>query len=324
MSLTKYPNGISVYGVPVVPSASPDVVTGEVFYVGATAATGGKWLAGVDDPSCGSFQQPFATIDYAIGKCTASRGDVIYVLPGHTESVAAAGGIACDIAGISIIGLGKGTTRPTITLATAATASVTVSAADITLKNLIFVANLDNMATCFTVSAKDCTIDNCEFRDTSDALHFLSCILTNTTNNGADGLTVTNCKRFGLAAASTAFVSILANEDRVTLNNNLYVGAGATGNVGHFLIMADKVVTNAEIAYNKLILPAASSVSVGTFMTGSATTMTGVVHNNYVASIDTTAALFCTATMTFGMFENYQTGVLANSGLIWPAADTPS
>jgi hypothetical protein len=60
------------------------------------------------------------------------------------------------------------------------------------------------------------------------------------------------------------------------------------------------------------------------FMTGSATTMTGVVYNNYVASIDTTSAIFCTATMTFGMFENYQTGVLANSGLLWPAADTPS
>ena len=38
MSLTKYPNGISVYGVPVVPSASPDVVTGEVFYVGESLA----------------------------------------------------------------------------------------------------------------------------------------------------------------------------------------------------------------------------------------------------------------------------------------------
>ncbi len=324
MSYSEYPHGITSFGVPVVPGINTAMVTGSVYFVCSAAGGSGKWLAGVNDPACGQFKTPFSTIDYAIGKCTADQGDVIYVLPGHTEAVAAAGGIACDVAGISIIGLGTGAKRPTITLATAATASVTVSAANITLKNLIFVANLDNVATCFTVSAKDCTIDNCEFRDTSDALHFLSCILTNTTNNGADGLTVTNCKRFGLAAAATAFVSILANEDRVTLNNNIYVGAGATGNVGHFLIMADKVVTNAEIAYNKLILPAASSVTVGTFMTGSSTTSTGVVHNNYVHSIDTTSALFCTATLTFGLFENYQSGLVNGSGLLWPAADTPS
>jgi hypothetical protein len=322
MSLTNYPNGVSSFGVPVVPDESDEIVTGNVYFVCATAK--GKWIAGVDDPSYGTITKPFASIDYAIGKCTANQGDVIYVLPGHTESVAEAGGIAIDVAGISIIGLGSGSLRPTITLGTADTASITMSAANTTIKNFIFSAHLDNIATCFTVSAKDCTIDKCEFRDESDALHFLSCILTNTTNNGCDGLTVTNCKRSGLAAAATAFISILANEDRVTLTNNLVVDAGATGDVGHFLIMAAKVVTNAEISHNKLILPACSAIAVGAFMTGSSTTSTGVVHNNYVHLIDTTSAIFCTATLTFGLFENYQSGLVNGSGLLWPAADTPS
>jgi hypothetical protein len=245
-------------------------------------------------------------------------------MPYHAESVAAAGGIALSTAGIKVKGLGRGSARPTVTLATATTASITITAADVSIENFIFKGNLDNVATCFTVSAKDATIKNCEFRDVANNLHFLSCILTDTTDNGADGLSVIGCKRFGLAVAATAFISILANEDRVNLLDNLVVDAAATGDVGHFLIMAAKVVTNAEIARNKLILPAGAAIAVGMFMTGSATTMTGVVHNNYVASIDTTAALFCTATMTFGMFENYQTGVLANSGLVWPAADTPS
>jgi len=301
-------------GVPVFPD--DDIVTGDTFWVSSTL--------GSADNDGKSKDSPVATIAQARAKCTASHGDVIYVMPYHTESVAAAGGIALSVAGVKVKGLGRGSARPTITLGSLTTSSVTITAADVSIENFIFKANLDNVATCFTVSAKDATIKNCEFRDTSDALHFLSCILTNAVANACDGLTVVGCKRFGLAAAATAFISILENNSRVTLNDNIVIDAAATGDVGHFLIMADKVVTNAEIARNKLILPAGAAIAVGMFMTGSATTMTGVVHNNYVASVDTTAALFCTATMTFGMFENYQTGVLANSGLVWPAADTPS
>jgi len=312
---------LSVNDVPVIPGYN-EQITGNVYYVGSTA--GSNWFAGVDAPECGSKVTPFKTIDYAIGKCSSGNGDVIFVLPGHTEAVAAAGGIACDVADVSIIGLGRGAKRPTVTLATATTASVTVSAANVTVKNIIFVANLDNVATCFTVTGKDALIEDCEFRDTSAALHFLSCILTGTTDNGADGLSVINCKRNGLAVAATAFISMLCNVDRMTIIGNRVVDAAATSDVGHFLIMAAKVATNAEIAYNKLILPAGAAIAVGQFMTGSATTMTGVVHNNYSASIDTTSALFCTATMTFGMFENYVTGVLATQGLLFPVADNPA
>jgi len=301
-------------GVPVFPD--DEIVTGKTYWVSSTVGSANN--TGSDKDS------PVATIAQALAKCTASKGDVIYVMPYHTETVSAAGGIALNVAGVKIKGLGRGSARPTITLGTSTAASITITAADVSIENFIFKANLDNIATVFTVSAKDATIKNNEFRDGSDALHFLSCILTGTVDNGADGLTVIGNKRFGLAVAATAFVSMLGNCDRMNLLWNVVVDAAATGDVGHFLIMAAKVATNAEIAYNKLILPAGAAIAVGMFMTGSATTMTGVVHNNYVASVDTTAALFCTATMTFGMFENYQTGVLANSGLVWPAADTPS
>jgi len=314
MGLTNFPHGITSFGIPILGDAE-EVHTGNVFFVSS-----GK---GSNDND-GSKEAPFATIAKALTKCTASNDDVVYVMAGHAESVAAAGGIALSVAGVTVKGLGKGSLRPTITVGTLTTASITVTAANVTIENFIFKANLDNIATCFTVSAADCTIKGCEFRDGSDALHFLSCILTHTVDNGCDGLAVINCRRNGLAVAATAFISVLSNVDRAQFINNHVVDAAATGDVGHFLIMAAKVMTNAEIAYNKLILPAGSAIAVGIFMTGSATTMTGSVHNNYVASVDTTAAIFCTATMTFGMFENYQTGVLANSGLLWPAADTPS
>jgi hypothetical protein len=59
-------------------------------------------------------------------------------------------------------------------------------------------------------------------------------------------------------------------------------------------------------------------------MTGSSATSTGVCARNYASSLDTTGALFCTATLTFSLFENYYTGAVANSGLLWPAADNPA
>ncbi len=77
---------------------------------------------------------PVATIDYAIGLCTASKGDVIYVMPGHNEGLGNAQ-IAVDVIGISIIGLGKGSLTPRIDF-DHANASIDISAAGCTLKNL--------------------------------------------------------------------------------------------------------------------------------------------------------------------------------------------
>lgn len=308
-------SNLQIAGYNVLGGVSPEVHTGNTFFVSSGKGS---------DSNDGSKETPFATIDKALAACTASNDDVIYVMAGHAESVAAAAGIAFDVAGVTVKGLGKGSLRPTITLGTATAASITVTAANVTIENFIFVGNLDNVATCFTISAKDCTIKNCEFRDTASNKHFLSCILTDAVANSCDGLSVIGCKRFGLAQANTAFISILEGNDRVTLVGNDVVDAAATGDVGHFLILADKNITNAKIAYNTLILPAGSAISVGIFMTGSGTSQTGVVHNNYVHTIDTTAALFCTATLTFGLFENYQSGLVNGSGLLWPAADTPS
>ena len=88
--------------------------TGRVFFVGSTAVPGG--VAGVNASGAygNSPQRPFATTDYAIGECTASRGDTIYVLPGHAEATVT-GTIAMDVAAVRIIGLGIGTNRPTLT-----------------------------------------------------------------------------------------------------------------------------------------------------------------------------------------------------------------
>jgi hypothetical protein len=46
----------------------------------------------------GTKESPLASLDYAVGRCTASKGDVIVLLPGHTETLSSATALALDVA----------------------------------------------------------------------------------------------------------------------------------------------------------------------------------------------------------------------------------
>lgn len=314
MGYTNFPKGITSFGVPVIgPGSSTIPVTlGNYWFVNGAI--------GVNDPAYGmSPTTPFDTIDYAIGKCSAY--DVIIVAPGHTETISAAGGITADVIGITIVGLGTGLKRPTVTMDTAATTSVVVSAASVTIDNIIFTANYADIATCFTVSGKDCTIKNCSFLEKTTNMNYLSIVVTSTTDHAADGLTVMNNERISIDAAALAFVSILQACDRIKIIGNFDNQASAA-DVGHFIIMAAKVCLGAQIIGNVLNLTGDNNAqTVGIFMTGSSTTSTGVMAYNLCGSLDTTTELIVTAGLDFQQFENYYTGTIAKSGKLWPAAD---
>ena len=85
-----FSNGVTIRGIPLL-----QVHPGEVFWVNNSGVLA-KGGVGGSDGNDGSYLRPFSTIDYAVGRCTASRGDIIAVMPGHAESVAAASGITLD------------------------------------------------------------------------------------------------------------------------------------------------------------------------------------------------------------------------------------
>ncbi len=106
---------------------------------------------------------PVATIDYAIGLCTAAKGDVVHVLPGHAETIATASAITVDISGLNIIGYGEAANKPVITYGTLTTTTTVISAANCIVRNLRFLNAIDSLAAFVTVSADDVTIEDCEF-----------------------------------------------------------------------------------------------------------------------------------------------------------------
>jgi hypothetical protein len=116
---------------------------------------------GDDGRSGKSKETAVATLDYAIGLTTANQGDIIYVLPGHAETVTTA--ITCDIAGVTIVGLGHGKKRPAFTC-NAAIDAITVTAANVVIKNLYFPAStLTGVTSRINIAAANCEIDGCLF-----------------------------------------------------------------------------------------------------------------------------------------------------------------
>lgn len=103
--------------------------TGQRFFVCSVTGTDGTAYGFTPD-------KPFATISYAITKATASKDDVVYVMENHVETLAAT---ITPLAGMRIIGLGRGASRPKITGLTGI-AMLTLSAANVTVQNIHFLA----------------------------------------------------------------------------------------------------------------------------------------------------------------------------------------
>lgn len=320
MAISNFPNGflngVTIRGVPLQQSQP-----GEVFWVNSTTVIA-KGGVGASDGNKGTYTQPFATIDYAIGRCTAGRGDIIMVMPGYTGTISAAGGITCDVSGVSIVGLGAGTLRPTITLDTAATASVVVSAANVSFKNIIFSANFADIVNLFTVTATDFHVEDCEFPATATDMNFLSIVDTGTTDNEVDNLSFLRCEYISPDLSTESLVNVDADIDGLSVVG-CYINLGINGVLPCIAqVAAGKDLTNCNIDGNRITrLVTASAVGAITFV-DTTTTNTGTISNNFYTHRDTAGELLLTAGTNVNAFNNYATGVIGTSGYLLPAADS--
>lgn len=138
------------------------VHTGNVFFVDANAAQSGTTAGYGTHPD-----KAFSTIDAAINACFADQGDVIYVLPGHTETLADATSLVPDVDGVSIVGLGVGAARPTLTLS-ATGSNIPISGDSVVFKNfLITTVGTINVSLAITVTGDDCVVEDVEMREAS-------------------------------------------------------------------------------------------------------------------------------------------------------------
>jgi len=306
-----------VAGIPI--SAIPKPSYGNVFFV-CNATIAGQDVA-VDSSGYGDHpSRPFATIAFALSKAVASRGDTIYVMPGHTENVAGASGLDINKAFVNVEALGHSTMRPILSF-TAAASTIAMSAASCKLKNFVLNANFADVEVGIVTSAVGASAEGNDFVEAGTDLNFLSCIETDDVANSSDGLKIIGNRRISIDAEALAFVSILEAQTDVTIMDN-FDNQSSAADIGHFLIQGAFDVLALNCRHNTLNLNGDNNAqSVGIFATGSSTDCTGIMAYNLVNSLDTTGELFDTATLDYGHFENYVTGTIAKSGTILPAIE---
>lgn len=266
-----------------------------------------------------SWDTPFATLNYAISRCTASQGDIILLAPGHAETLsttATASGtttteVGVDKAGITILGIGSAALRPTFTCSATA-GQIAVLAANVTIENILMISSVADLTDFITLDAASdgCTIRNCEFRDGSSILEVVAMIDVATT---VDDLTIEGCRFFSTDAndAGLAAIRFAGSGARPTIRNNYFRGdfntAAILGTVG--------AVTNALIENNYINNIDAAADNCAIAMKSDATGM--IVRNLVHTGKDATAGIVAAA---MACCENYNTTVEAESGNLCPAA----
>lgn len=291
MARSNFPNGfadgLSVRGVPLL-NAYP----GKVFWVNNSTVVGDGAVAG-SNSNPGTYQRPFASIDYAVGKCTANRGDIIVVMPGHVETVTAAGGLDLDVAGVAIIGLGTGTKRAQINFTTATTADMDVDAANITLINLLFTGGIDALAGPIDINASDCSLINCEYRDvTGQATDVIIA------DANADRLLIENYFHNGAAAAGANSAIALIGMDNPVIRNFKLVGNFAVSAID----CRTTAVVDLDISDGYIWTKNAADLCIKDTITGS----TGKIGPNLYLMLTDNAANITEAVTgaTFHMFDD--------------------
>jgi len=291
------------------------MTTGSIFWVhnstGTDAAGNGQ-----------NPDSPFATIDYAIGKCTANKFDRIMVMPGHSETVTGAGGITVDVAGVSIIGMGGYSLNPQILMDGANTVTCLITAANVTLENLTFKAGHADIAIWGKVTGKGCTIKNCRFIENTAGENWVDVIHAGTADNDYDGLVIDGCEFIMDDAACVTAIDLLKNSKDVKILNNRITGDFDASPFAP-VYSANTEIHKNILVENNLIHNAHNGDAV-TGISIANVDSTGWIIRNHVGHQDIageTPILAGAAGLYVG--ENYASGVLGTaSGYIYPAIDS--
>lgn len=230
-SYTNFQSGVMSRGVPA-EAGGLNIFSpfGNIFYVNSSHASASNSNTG-RKPSA-----PLATIDYAIGLCTADLGDTIVVGAGHTETVTAAAGVLMDVAGVTIVGVGRGSKRPTVNFTTAVGASFRVTAANCRVIGMLFTGGIDALTNPIDIRGADFGFYECETRDvTGQATDFI------VTTAAADRLHIRDWFHNGAAAAGADTALSIVGGDHIVVEDWEVIGNFAVAGIENVTTAATNI-----------------------------------------------------------------------------------
>lgn len=269
-SLSSYPegfgSGVNIRNIPAVVG-----LAGNVYWVNSVVGS---------DTGKGTRERPFATIDYAIGRCTANQGDVILVAPGHTEAVTITS-IACDVAGVTIVGLGSGSMKPVLTFG-ATDSRINVTAANCTWQNFRFTAGIGDVVTAVlhATAAQNTRYLDIEFFATS-SFNFINCYTLGAANISDGCRWERNYLRTEDTGQLALAITAAAHNDLKFYNNYVRHAAAAAG-----LLTAGAVhLLGLDVRYN-YVQTAQSDGAVGVLVITTSTASSGRITDNDMKTAD--------------------------------------
>ena len=298
MTLTNFPNGITSFGVPVMGSGFP-ITTGNYFFVSS--------VVGNDDYNGTEPELAVATKESALAKCTAGNADVIILMPGHAENVTSAGGLTCDVAGVTTIGIGNGSLKPKFTL-TETASTIVISASNLTFHNVAFEAGKAEVAIGLDVSAiGGLTFIDCEFTEAS-SMNYVQVIDLAT---GSSNLTLKGCKFIGGDTNNDSFINGVVHDGLYI--DNCYFASNVAQATAAGLIYTSGNVTNVLITNSYF----RSNIDNAVFIDLNGTANGGLITNCYFSSIDAAGAVTACIDFTGGhVFECYVAGDADSFGIV--------
>lgn len=273
-----FANGVTIRGMPLL-TAYP----GQVFWVSSTEVTTG---------SRGSFDKPFATIADAVSRAVAGRGDVIVCKAGHAETCSAASGVTLSKAGLALIGLGSGSGRPTINF-TATAATFTITAADCSVVNFLFTGGVDAVVSVVVISAADCSLQGCEYRDVTG-----QCTNGILTTAAADRLLIRDFRYDGATAAGTDAGIAIVGGDGIVIDGLRMDGNFAVGGIDV------RTTATTDLEVRNAVFRTRNAADI--FLIDTITASTGMIGPNLYLRLQDNAANITEAITgaTFVVFDN--------------------
>lgn len=284
----------------------------KVFLVAKTALTFRGELDQEFPPDKDGDVRVVSTVLAATALCQASRGDVVLILPGHTESITTA--IAMSVAGVRYIGIGSGNLTPAFTVA-GAIDGFNITGANVEVENVRFTApSVDSATAMINCNATGIKLKNIKGIGSGAALNFVDCI---TVVAGANDMEWENIKLVTGTLAVANFISIEGLISNFTAGYVTCIGSVSTAGITD---SASSPIKNMDF-HNFYIIVGGSSVAACTLDSASSN---GVLRDSYFAGTVTTLASNCVTAgdvRRANVFVSEETGG-GVSGATNPAIDT--
>lgn len=293
---------------------------GQVFFVRGNGTT----VTGYDYDPPGLADKLVPSVSKALTYCVSGRGDTIYVLEGHTESLGSATAWVLK-SGVKIIGRGFGVQRPIFTLSATAS-TLTMNVANVIIANCQFYAagphgtTALTVTTGFTVTAAGCVLFKNDIECGVDADQLCTTLVS--WSAAADDFQLLGNNIHGGAGSVVTNIGVTTGAvDRLKIAGNRIAAEIATAATGVVFDLSNAAIVENDIQDNMIANKTASSK----YVIKPHATSTGLVDGNrYFTGDGGTApasSAWTTLTTTYQFGLNYCVTTTGVSAILCPAAD---